>query len=568
MTNRTLLPFTILCCLIFPAQAQQQPTSPSAPRLPSPGRVGIERGEQTPLSLLAAIEMALENNTQIEISRIDVQLSQFDLAAARGVYDPQLASENYLQRATTPVASIIGGGANGSVRETQLVSSNGLTGFTPVGGGSYQISFDSSRLTTNNLFTNLNPQFPSSLTATYTQPLLRGLFFDDRRRRIEVAQETITLSDAQFRQRTIEIIAQVESAYWDLVFALKNREVQLSAVEQARRQVESNQRQVDQGTLAAIDVVEAETQVATFEQEVFRAEEQVSRAENTLKTLLLPRRNAPLWNQAILPTTPIRIDPPRVPLEEAIQSALTNRPELDLLEANAEINRINTRFFRDQTRPQIDLVATAGVVGLAGTVVQNTTSPFTRNNELLTQWVNELSTRAGLPPLPDAPPLGTIPAGLIGGYNQSLSNLFGFNYPTARFGFRFSLPLGNRTAEANLGRSLAEGRRILTQRAQQEQTIEADVRNTMQAMRSVEARLRAAAAARSAAEQQYASERRRFEAGLSTVFLVLQRQTDLVTAKGRELQAQTDLSKAVAEFQRAIGRTLQSNRITVRVNSK
>ena len=156
------------------------------------------------------------------------------------------------------------------------------------------------------------------------------------------------------------------------------------------------------------------------------------------------------------------------------------------------------------------------------------------------------------------------PPNLVGGYTKSLSNLFGADYPTFRVGVRVGLPLRNRVAESNLGESLAAGRRIENQRAQQEQLIEADVRNATQTLRSAEARLAAAAASRSSAEQLYESEQRQFKAGTTTVFLVLQRQTDLLTAKGREIQAQTDLNKAIADFQRSTGNTLEANHVSVR----
>ena len=141
--------------------------------------------------------------------------------------------------------------------------------------------------------------------------------------------------------------------------------------------------------------------------------------------------------------------------------------------------------------------------------------------------------------------------------------MLGQDNPTFRVGVRISLPLKNRTAKAELARSLAEGRRIDTERSQTEQIIEADVRNTMQSVRSAEARLAAAAAARVAADQQYTSEQRKFQAGMSTVYLVLQRQTDLVVAKGRELQTQTDLNKSIADFQRAMGNTFSYRNVAV-----
>src|SRR6185312_10920369 len=152
-------------------------------------------------------------------------------------------------------------------------------------------------------------------------------------------------------------------------------------------------------------------------------------------------------------------------------------------------------------------------------------------------------------------------------YTKSLSNLIGQNYPTLRVGVRLSLPLRNTTAEANLGGALALGNRLTDQFKQTEQVIEAEVRNAIQAVRSAEARLASAAASRNSAELQYASEQRQFRAGTTTVYLVLQRQTDLLAARGRELQAQTDLNKAISQLQHATGNTLTANHISVRTDT-
>jgi HAE1 family hydrophobic/amphiphilic exporter-1 len=534
--------------------------------LPSRDRVGVTAQNFARLSLAEAVTLALSNNKDLTIARIDTILAEFDLRAARGLYDIQFTGEPFYERIKAPVSSFIGGGQDGVVTSSNFGLSARLSGLTPAAGGSYQLDFTSARQTTNNQFTILNPQFPSALSLNYSQPLWRGLRFDDTRRRIEVAKSNLTLTDAQFRERAIEIITSVEQAYWDLVFALRNLEVQIEAVKQAQRQSASNRRQVREGLLAPVDILAAETQVATFEQNVYSAQESVTRAENTLKTLLLPDRSAPLWTQALLPVTPVKLDAPRIPLNDALSAAFANRPELKQLQTSAEINAINTRYFRDQTKPQIDLVANYTSNGLAGTSLPDTANPFTGSLAVLQERINQLSQLAGLPVLP--PTTGgnfMLPDVLLGGYGQSLNNLFALRYPTSRVGLRFGLPLGNRTAEAQLGRALAEGTRLLNQRQQLEQLIEAEVRNTLQALRSAEARLAAAAAARSSAAELAASEERRFQAGLSTVFLVLERQTDLLAARGRELQAQTDLNKAIAEFQRVTGSTLQRHHITLRL---
>jgi HAE1 family hydrophobic/amphiphilic exporter-1 len=540
--------------------------APSRP-LPSAERVGVDVSDQTPLTLNDAIRLALKNSNDIDESRIDVQIAEYNLKSARGVYDPLLSSENYYERATTPTSSSLGGaGASGAVTQADLTGSARLGGFSPWAGGSYELDFSSTRLTTTNQNVRLNPQFPTAFTLTYTQPLLRGRSFDNNRRNIEIAKKNLSLSDAQFRQRAIDVITQVEQAYWDLAFALRNLQVQIDAVKQARLQVESNQRLVEKGVLAPIDIIAASTQVTTFEQNVYTAQESVTQAENTLKTLILPDRTEALWSRAITPVTPVSLEPPRVPLETAVKAALDNRPELAQLRTNVDINGINVRYFREQTRPQVDLVGTYTTQGLAGTLVSPTSSTVSTNT-LLTQRVNDLSVLAGLQPLPSSTSTSTVAPNLVGGYAQSLKNLIDLNYPTARVGVRISLPLRNRTAEANLGSALALGNRITDQFKQAEQLVEADVRNSLQSVRSAEARLASAAATRSSAEQQYQSEQRQFRAGTTTVFLVLQRQTDLLAARARELQAQTDLNKAIAQFQRATGNTLTANNVAVRTDT-
>ncbi|HEX8287333.1 MAG TPA: TolC family protein [Pyrinomonadaceae bacterium] len=533
--------------------------------LPSAERVGVDMMNQLSLTLEQVIEMALQNNNDIDSSKIEVQIAEFNLRAARGVYDPQLAGESYYERRTTPTASTIGGaGASGKVTQSDFRSNFGASGFSPFAGGSYSADFTTARTTTNNQNALLNPQFPTAFNLSYIQPLWRGRRFDNNRRNIEIAKKNLSLTDAQFRQRAIEVIAQAEQAYWDLVFALRNLQVQIDAVKQARVQLESNQRLVASGVLAPIDVIAATTQITTFEQNVYTAQESVTRAENNLKTLMLPDRTSEVWSRPITPVSPISLEPPRVGLEIAVADALKNRPEITQLQTQTEINRIDQRFFRDQTKPQVDLVANYTSNGLAGTANEITRTSNTINPELLAR-INQISQTQNLPPLVINPTttVSSPPDALVGGFFNSLGGLLTQRYPTYRVGVRIGLPLGNRVAEANLGRSLAEESQIGNQRAQQEQIIEAQVRNSLQALRSAEARLASALAARTSAEQLYESEQRQFRAGTTTFYLVLQRQTELLSARGRELQAQTDLNKAISEFQRATGTTLSANNVTV-----
>jgi outer membrane protein TolC len=531
--------------------------------LPEIGRVGVDITDQHPLTMRDALEMALSNNKDIEVARQNVRAAEFDLLGSRGLYDPRFSSLSYYERTATPSASFLSGSPSGFVVQSDYTGTARLEGLTPKWGGGYRVDFSAIRLTTDNQFAALNPQFPTALTFNYTQPLWRGLRFDQNRRLIEIAKKNLGLTDAQFRQRTIDVITQVQRAYWDLVFALRNLQIQRDAVKDARTQLEHNKRLVEEGMLAPIDVVAAEAQVSGYEQSVYTALEDVGRAENNLKNLIAENRQSPFWNVSIIPTDSVDVAPPVISVTEAMETAMTNRPELQQSNAAREVNEINQRFFREQTKPQIDLVGSYGVVGLAGDVSTSVLgNPLTNSTQQLRDRVNELSLLNGLQPLPP-PAATTFPENLVGGLGQSFVNLAANRYNNFRVGVQLNLPIKNRTAEAQLGRSLVEGKQIATQREQLEQVIQVDVRNALQSVRTAQSRLRAAAVARNASELQYTSEQRKFDIGQSTLFLVLERQTALTTARGNELRAQTDLNKAIAELQRATGNALQANNVVV-----
>ena len=165
----------------------------------------------------------------------------------------------------------------------------------------------------NNTFVSLNPQYPTSLNFSYTQPLWRNLRYDDNRHQIDVAKKNRSFTDEQFRQRVMQVVQQTEQAYWELAYAYNNLQVQLEAVRIGIQQDESNRRQEEQGLLAPIDVVAAQTQLANFEIGAYAAQSALTGAENALKELILPDRTDPLWSSALIPTTPADVKPPVTP---------------------------------------------------------------------------------------------------------------------------------------------------------------------------------------------------------------------------------------------------------------
>jgi HAE1 family hydrophobic/amphiphilic exporter-1 len=242
-----------------------------------------------------------------------------------------------------------------------------------------------------------------------------------------------------------------------------------------------------------------------------------------------------------------------------MKHAIEARPELAQSALSIQINQLDTKLSLEQAKPQIDAVATVSTTGLAGTVLPAQSNSFAAAFEPLVNQLNALSAIAGLPPVPAINlGSGTVPPIFVGGYGQSLSGMAGANFPSATIGVQMSLPIRNRTAKAQVALSSAEGRRLKLLRQQVEMAVQQDVRNSLQTASSAQAQLDAAVDARRYAEQQYESEQRQFQAGTSTVFLVLQRQTELIAARTREIRARADVRESAANLDRASARTIEA----------
>ena len=521
--------------------------------------IGVSFDRQQSMSLKEVVELALRNNKDIEVSRSVVRSAEATLLGARGFYDPKLTFNRFFFREVLPVSSSTLGGDQGSITASGSTGNVTFFGSSPKFGGQYQLSYTDSQTKTNVIFATIDKQYKTNLTFSYTQPLMRNREIDEPRRQIEIAKKNLSLTDAQFRTNVIEIITNVRNSYWDLVYTLRNLQIQQDALRAAEEQLLHTRRLVGRGYVAPIDVTQTEAQVSNFREGLYMALEGVAKSDTALKNLIVSDIKDPLWNVLIIPSDPVDIKAPIINADQALNDALAQRPELQQSDVALAINELNQRFYRDQKRPQVDLVGTYSMDGLAGRVNPlSSQDPIEFASTDLTNRVNELSALAGLPPLPPPVNTATVPPFLVGSYGQSLTNLFSNRFPTVRFGVQVELPIWKRTAEAHLALSREEGAQLKTRREQLDQLIKVDVRTALQSVHTAEARLRASAEARSSSEQQYESEVRLYNGGHSTTYLVLDRQVALKNARGVELKAQMDLNKAINELDRAIGRTVKS----------
>ena len=544
------------------------------PPVPSLQRLGVN-DQSVPLSLNEAIKRALENNNDIEVARDDVRFAETQLRSLEGIFDPVFAITPQYDKRISPQQSSLGGG---SVTSTSTYSwAPSLQKQFGRGGGSYFLQFQNSHTNTSNSFSLLNPFYSSNLSLSFTQPLLRDRAIDNNRRQIRIQRKRLDQSDADFRQRTIDVITRVQQAYWELVFALRDQQNQLANLNLSRESLRNIEAQIAAGAKAPLERAEVQTELANRETALYSAIQAVAIAENNLKVLIFKEPGNPEWSAALTPTDTPKFDTNPVDLSDALKAARDNRPELRRLRLQNDISDIDISFYKNQAKPQIDLTGTFALTGLAGTnlatiippgtqqplIVGN---PLTNASAFLLNEVQNIQTSLGLPVA--VPPLtvvqsSTVSPNLIGGYGRDLRNLFGGDTRNITVGVSISIPFKNKTAKANLAGARIQKEQLQASMRSQEQIIEVDVRNSAQAVESARQRVLSAREARVNAEAQLEGEQRLYQVGRSTTFLLFQRENALANARASELRAETDYNKALADLQRATSTTLRVNNVVV-----
>jgi len=502
-----------------------------------------------------AITEALSNNVDISIERRNLHIAEFEIKAAEGVYEPVFSATPTFSSLTQPnIGRFSGVSSAESATSTNTLSlDGGLEKKLRFGGGDFQTSFTNQRTTSNSAI--VSPLYQPDLSFSFTQPLWRNRSIDSNRLQIYVARKTFSLTDSQFRQQVISTVYQVQQAYWNLAFALRNVSVQQDGVDLAQKQVDDNQKQLKIGMLAPLDVVSAQTTLETRKQALAQGQIAALQAQNTLKNLVAGGTDAVVWGRDINPIDFFEEQPLSISLDDALTQAYTNRPEAEQFKIQKDINKLDVDFFRNQTRPEIDVVGSYGISGAGGTPVSSPTCPTG------TSLSGTLCQPGGITPT-------SVPANInnnfVGGYGTALGNMFSNKYHDVSVGLTISLPLHNKTAKANLGKALETESQTELQERKQLQSIEVDVRNAYQSIALAQKNLDAARLARQYAETQLDGEQKKFAAGLSTTFLVLTRQNDLIQARGDEINALSAYNKAVSALQLATGATLVTNNVEIR----
>ncbi|HYX67596.1 MAG TPA: TolC family protein [Terriglobales bacterium] len=615
--SRSLLRVPVLCLLVvlvaLPLAAQKledysksRPQFPNvllpyAPRIvPPPSLANTSRIDQVMhdgkiyLSLNDAIALALENNLDLVIARYNLPIADTDVLRAkagsgvRGVstgvvqntpggtgtgigataggtsaggtsagaggagagtaglvtsttgvganidsYDPIFTSSLSVNHTTTPLSNVVTSGTNTLQNNTGLADFSYVQGFPT--GTLFWVGFNNSRATTNSLRTTLSPALNSGFNVSLRQHLLAGIGLDSNLRFMRIARNNREIADVAFRQQVISTVSQIENIYWNLVAAYEDVRVQEDSVKLAEKTLADNQAQVEAGTLAPISVVQAKSDLATRQQNLIVSQTNLQLQQLLMKNAITRNEKDPVLAGApVIPTDTVKVPAtePVVPIDELVNDALAHRPELAQSRIDLKNRDISKHSARNALLPTLDAVASYGGNGLSGAL-------------------NPLCIASGCQ--------GAVP----GGYHDAFSAATGGDFPTYTVGLTLTIPIRNRSAQADQVRSELEYRQAEVFMQQQENQVGIEVRNAKFAVEQNRARVDAARAGVDLARQTMEAEQDKYQVGASTTTLVLQTQRDLVQAESNLVAAETAYAQSRVNLDQVTGLTLEHNNIGI-----
>ncbi len=474
----------------------------------------MERRET--ISLADAAIRALQHNLDITISRQTKESRQADITVEQAKFDPTLSVNGQFNRAVSPLNRPVFGATGGSLtgitpfdQRTQSVTLD-ATANLPT-GGNVDLNYSPSRTSVNQNLAGgflFNPSYTGGLALTLTQPLLRNAGIDVTKTFIRVAQNNAIVEEHVFRDRVLTVLASVEQTYWEVVFANENLKVAEAALKAAQELLATNRAKAKAGIMSIVDVLQAEAAVASRVEQVLVADKAIRDQEDQLRRLLNPAEEDLRQDLRLTPLDQPVVTLEPISLQEAIDKAIEQRPEVAQAMKNMETSDLNTKFAKNQILPTLSFQGTMGMAGLGKD------------------------------------------------FGDSVNRNFNGDYYNYGAGLVLSYPLGNRSAWSTYNKRQLEAKNAEASLVSVRQQIIVGVREAVRRVQTDFKRIETTRSARIMAEKQLQAEQERLKVGLSTTRFVLDFQRDLATAQGNELRATVDYNKSLSNLSRHKATTL------------
>ncbi len=520
-----LLAATLLLVSVGAGQAAELEISALPAQVES---LPVTAGDVLKLDLIGAYQLALARNLNLHVGRYDIAIANSNVRGQGGIFDPTLWANINFNSTTSPTSTILEGA---DVAESDTMRFGlGVNQLLP-SGTELGLSWSSLRGETNSQFYFLNPRWDANLNITLTQPLLNGFGTIATRSQIIIAENYRDQATVGFEVQIIQLLANVELAYWEVVATREAIAVTEQSLELAERLLEETRQRVEVGTSAPIDMVQSEATVATRKQELIYAYNAAANAEDNLKGLLgfdLPHE----WQVKIEATDSYNADPLLPDLEESIEIALRKRPAIIQQELELERLNHNVRVARTMAMPRLDLTGSYGWGGVSGTGTI------------------------------EDPETGE-PITIREGWGDAAQQVFEFDFPRWTLGLQYSVPIGNHRAKEQLAATRYQRDRSGAQLDALKQEITRQVRFAVRALEDGAAAIDAAVASSRLAVRNLEAEQTKFDNGLSTNFQVSEIQDALASAQFAEIQARVAYRKSIATYFASTGTFLEAKHVEI-----
>jgi HAE1 family hydrophobic/amphiphilic exporter-1 len=502
----------------------------ATPTVPESVNALVQNGG-LPISMNDMVRLTLENNFNLGIQRFSPFLSEYGILQAQTSFDPTLSLNGSVSRNTRATTSQ----TEGAAVQSTLGGSYGATFSQNLKtGGNYSIRASVSRSSSNNAFATFNPSWSGSMSYSFSQPLLRGFGIGLNTAPIVIARNNLENSRIAFEQQVMDLVLQSTNLYWDLAYSNESIRVRQNALDLSRRTLAENERRVDIGTLAPIDLAQSRFDVSSQEAQLLTAQNSRRQIEDNVKTMITRIVDPGLFLVALNPTDSIENRTATIlPVAEAIQLAYRTRPDMRQFELDMENAELNMMTARNNLLPNLNLNVSYNHNGQAG-------------RQLI---------RDGL----GGPVIGVLDQGLT----DLFGNIFGFDQNGYNIGFSLNLPLGNRASRIGYERQVINNRTLESRREVLMQSIAQEVRNAFEQVQLARQQVVLSEGSYDLAQISLNSENRKFELGQSQLRFVIQEQNNLTSSEVSLLNARINYIKAVAQYDRSIGRTLELNNVQI-----
>lgn len=546
MIERALGLLLIACCAPVSASAQAPESYRGllTPRIRS-GKLAssdrirsyIQEGKIR-LSLRDAILLTLEANSNIQIEETQIESSKFNLLASHAPFDPLLTSNFTVGRTSTPTSSQLQGVGQTSSSTLNSLTQSALINYAQMftTGTSISAGVTGSRSSTNSGFYFLNPNYATSLSLGFTQPLLRNFGRSVNTAQIRIARRALTESRSVFAAEVNDTIQQVIGLYWNAVQARGALDVQQRALKLAETSYNRDKRSLELGALPPLDISRSESEVAARRVEQIQAEYAVLQAEEGLRLMIGADQDPQLKSvsleltESAQPTGEIET----ADFDQVLSTALASRPEISAAKEALAIDQTGIDYARNQQKPALNLSGQYLSNGIGGNQYDLVTGQLTSQ----------------------------------GGLGSSFGQLFGFGYPSYQGSLTLNFPLRNRAAQAQLGNAQVNRTRDLYNNRQAEEVITRQVRDAVNQLNTARQSLAAANTSLELWKKSLAADQRKFELGAETNFFVLDAQNRLAQAELAQLQAEVSYQLALAAIRHATGDLLTPYQMQIEAESK